>query len=308
MKPLFRYQYSFKAMGGPCSIQLYAESESEAALHAKGAIDEVYRLEAKYSRYRDDSVISKINKTALNGGALQVDEETAGILNYANTVWHESNGLFDVTSGVLRKVWDFKSGRLPSQESINEILPLVGWDKLNWSNGLLAFPLAGIELDFGGIVKEYAADRAADMCLQRGVRHGLVELGGDICVIGPHPNGSPWMVGIRDPRAPDKAIASVPLLKKGGLASSGDYERYMTVKGVRYCHLLNPYTGWPVKSLSGVTVIADQCLISGTATTIAMLKGDQGLEWLESLGLPYLAIDQNGVQHGSLSLPQVSKE
>ena len=286
-------------MGGPCSIQLYAESENEAALHAKSAMDEVYRLEVKYSRYRDDSVISKINAASLRGGEIKVDDETAGILNYAETVLHESKGLFDVTSGVLRKVWDFKSGTLPNQRSIEAILPLVGWDKLNWSNGLLAFPLSGIELDFGGIVKEYAVDRAVAVCLQLGVQHGLVELGGDIRVIGSHPDESPWMVGIRNPRIPEQAIARVPL-QQGGLASSGDYERYMMVNGVRYSHLLNPSTGWPVKSLASVTVVADQCLIAGSATTIAMLKGEQGLAWLELLGLPYLAIDQNGVHHGSL--------
>jgi len=299
MKPLSRFQYRFKAMGGPCSVQLYAESENEAALHAKCAMDEVYRLEAKYSRYRNDSVISEINATSLKGGGMTVDDETAGILNYAATVWHESKGLFDVTSGVLRKVWDFKSGALPSQLSIEAILPLVGWGKLNWNDGLLAFPLAGIELDFGGIVKEYAADRAAAICLQLGIQHGLVELGGDIRVIGPHPDGSPWMVGIRNPRIPEQAIAMVPL-QQGGLASSGDYERYMIVNGVRYSHLLNPSTGWPATSLASVTVVADQCLIAGSATTIAMLKGEQGLEWLESLGLPYLAIDQSGVHHGSI--------
>ena len=300
MKPLSHYKYRFKAMGGPCSIQLYAESENEAALHAKRAMDEVYRLEAKYSRYRDDSVISEINATSLNGGEIKVDDETAGILNYAATVWHESNGLFDVTSGVLRKVWDFKSGALPRQFNIDKILPLVGWDKLNWKNGLLAFPLAGIELDFGGIVKEYAADRAAAICLQLGIKHGLVELGGDIRTIGAHPGESPWMTGIRNPRIPEQAIATVPL-QQGGLASSGDYERYMMVNGVRYSHLLNPHTGWPVKSLASVTVVAEQCLIAGSATTIAMLKGEQGLAWLESLGLPYLAIDQSGVHHGCIS-------
>jgi FAD:protein FMN transferase len=300
MKPLSRYQYRFKAMGGPCSIQLYAESENEAALHAKCVMGEVYRLEAKYSRYRDDSILSKINSASLKGEGITVDDETAGILNYAGTVWHESNGLFDVTSGVLRKAWDFKSGCLPGQKSIETILPLVGWDKLNRNNSLLSFSIPGIELDFGGIVKEYAADRASAICAQRGVQHGMVELGGDIRVVGAHPNEAPWMVGIRNPRIPEQAIAMVPL-QQGGLASSGDYERYMIVNGVRYSHLLNPKTGWPAKSLASVTVVADQCLIAGSATTVAMLKGEEGLEWLESLGLPFLAIDQNGVHHGRIS-------
>ena len=296
-----RYHFRFKAMGGPCSIQFYADSENEASLHAKCAMDEVYRLESKYSRYREDSVISQINRAALEGGEIAVDEETEGLLNYANAVWHESEGLFDVTSGLLRKVWDFKSGQLPLQCELDPVLALIGWDKLVWKDGRLDFPLAGMELDFGGIVKEYASDRVKGICVQRGIKHGLIELGGDISIIGSHPDGKPWMVGIRAPREPDQPIAMVPL-SKGGLASSGDYERFMLVDGVRYSHLLNPITGWPVESLASVTVIADQCVIAGSATTVAMLKGDLGLAWLESLGLPYLAIGRDGQQYGDITI------
>ncbi len=286
-------------MGGPCSIQLYAENESEAAQQADEAMAEVYRLESKYSRYRDDSTLSAINAASIKGQAIAVDDETAGILNYAQTVWQQSGGLFDVTSGVLRRAWNFKSGCLPSQQAIEAILPLVGWDKLQWDGHTLSFPLAGIELDFGGIVKEYAADRVTAVCLQQGVQHGLVELGGDISVIGPHPDGTPWMVGVRNPRAPEQAIATIPLYQ-GGMASSGDYERFMVVDGVRYSHLLNPTTGWPETSFASVTVTAERCVIAGSATTVAMLKGGDGEAWLDSLGLPYLAIDQDGKQQGHI--------
>lgn len=287
-------------MGGPCSIQLYADSENAASLHAKSAMDEVYRLEAKYSRYREDSVISQINRVAIAGGDIDVDQETAGLLNYADAVWQESEGLFDVTSGVLRQVWDFKSGQLPLQSQLDVILQRIGWDKLIWKEGRLSFPLAGIELDFGGIVKEYACDRVRSICVARGIQHGLIELGGDISAIGPHPDGKPWMVGIRAPRKPDQPIAMVPL-DRGGLASSGDYERFMLINGKRYSHLLNPITGWPVESLASVTVIAEQCVVAGSATTVAMLKGDQGLAWLTSLGLPYMAIGRDGQQYGDIA-------
>ena len=264
-------------------------------------MDEVYRLESKYSRYRDDSIISEINRAALTGGEVSVDDETAGLLSYAETVWRESEGLFDVTSGLLRQVWNFKSGCLPSQSDVDAVLAKVGWHKLSWHDGVLSFPLAGVELDFGGVVKEYASDRVKAICLQRGVKHGLVELGGDIGVIGTHPDGKPWEVGIRNPRNPGQPIAMVPL-QTGGLASSGDYERYMMVGGKRYSHLLNPATGWPVESLASVTVMAEQCIIAGSATTVAMLKGPLGLEWLESLGLPYLAIDKDGQQYGDVAI------
>lgn len=292
-----RYHFRFKAMGGPCSIQFYADSENEASLHAKCAMDEVYRLEKKYSRYRDDSVISQINRVSLEGGVLKVDEETAGLLNYAHAAWQESEGLFDVTSGILRQAWDFKSGQLPLQQELDSLLPRVGWHKLSWKEGMLSFPVAGIELDFGGIVKEYACDRVKGICIERGIQYGLIELGGDISIIGPQPDGTPWHVGIRAPRSPGQPIAMVPLLS-GSLASSGDYERFMYIDGVRYSHLLNPKTGWPVESLASVTVIADPCVVAGSATTIAMLKGHEGLAWLEALGLPYLAIDRDGQHYG----------
>jgi thiamine biosynthesis lipoprotein len=158
-----------------------------------------------------------------------------------------------------------------------------------------------MQVDFGGLVKEYAADRAAGVCRQRGVRAGLVDLGGDLRVVGAHPDGAPWRVGIRHPRRPGSAAASVSLIG-GAIASSGDYERCMIVDGERYSHLLDPRTGWPVRGLAGVSVAASHCLIAGAASTIAMLKGEaEGPAWLDGLGLPNLRVDQAGAISGTLS-------
>jgi thiamine biosynthesis lipoprotein len=158
-----------------------------------------------------------------------------------------------------------------------------------------------MELDFGGFVKEYAADRVADLCRRAGARHGLVDLGGDLAVIGPHPDGSPWVIGIRDPRAPTTAMASVRL-SSGAIATSGDYERCMVVDGVRYAHVLDPRTGTPVTGLRSASVVADRCLVAGTATTIALLKGAAaGVRWLDDLGLPNLRMDDSGHLSGTLA-------
>jgi thiamine biosynthesis lipoprotein len=158
-----------------------------------------------------------------------------------------------------------------------------------------------MELDFGGLVKEYTVDRLAERCREFGIEHGLVDLGGDVRVIGPHPDGRPWVVGIRNPRAPEVAMSKISLVE-GGLASSGDYERFMIVDGVRYCHILDPRSGWPVQGLSSVSVFASHCLIAGTATTIAMLKGQRdGIRWLDELGLPNLRMDREGRVSGTLS-------
>jgi thiamine biosynthesis lipoprotein len=157
-----------------------------------------------------------------------------------------------------------------------------------------------MQLDFGGYVKEYAADRVAALCRELGLCHGLVDLGGDLAVVGPHPDGSAWRVGIRHPRAAAGAIASLALAS-GGIATSGDYERCLLVDGRRYSHLLNPKTGWPVRGLASVTVAANHCLIAGTASTVAMLKGRRGAAWLDRLGLPSLRVDARGNLSGSLA-------
>ena len=281
-------------MGSVCEVRLYAADSHQAQTVAGIAQAEVRRLEKIYSRYLDDSVTTRINRSAGEARGVEVDAETAGLLDYAHAAWEQSEGLFDITSGVLRRVWDFKTGRIPSQDEVDETLQLIGWSKVRWQRPHVSLPLKGMELDFGGYVKEYAADRAAQACLDAGARHGFVELGGDIALIGPHPDGAPWEVGIRNPRNPDIAIARIAL-GSGGIASSGDYERYFERDGKRYCHILNPLTGWPVTSLAGVSVVAEQCLIAGTATTIAMLKGtEEGPQWLKDLGLRHLYIDASG--------------
>jgi thiamine biosynthesis lipoprotein len=295
------WRLRFKAMGSPCELHLHADSAARFEADAAAARAEVERLEQKYSRYREDSLASRINASAGNPEGVEVDPETAALLDYAALAWRQSGGLFDASSGVLRRAWNLRSGRLPEPAEIDALRALVGWNKLQWQRPRLVLPLAGMELDFGGFVKEYAADRVATLCRERGVRHGLVDLGGDLAVVGPHPDGSPWRVGIRDPRAPESAIASLALVA-GGVATSGDYERCMVVDGRRYAHILDPRTGWPVEGLASVTVVASHCLVAGTASTVAMLKGRRaGPAWLDRLGLPSLRVDAEGRLSGALA-------
>ncbi|MEN9680901.1 MAG: hypothetical protein RLZZ627_794, partial [Pseudomonadota bacterium] len=285
-RPLYLLEQAFSAMGSPCEIKLYADSRSRARHVAGRVIDEVERLEAKYSRYRAESFLSQINRVAQEGGSVSVDAETAGLLDYVATCWHQSDGLFDVTSGLLRKAWKFKDQSLPDPDAIQALLKHVGWHRLSWQSPKLSFPEPGLELDLGGAVKEYAVDRVAGLCWDSGIRHGLINLGGDIKVIGPHPNGQPWAIGIRHPRHPNE-IARTVYLKRGAMASSGDYERCIVVDGMRYGHVLNPKTGWPVSGLASVSVVAEFCVVAGSASTIAMLMQEQGSDWLQSIGVVY---------------------
>jgi FAD:protein FMN transferase len=297
-------RYSFRAMGSPCELLLHGASRADIDPVAEAARALIERLEQKYSRYREDSVLSAINRSAGDPEGVLVDDETALLLDYAATAHAQSGGLFDATSGSLRRVWNLRSGRVPEQAEIRAQLARVGWQRVRWERPRFALPVAGMELDFGGFVKEYAVDLVADLCRARGVPHGLVDLGGDLHAIGPHPSGEPWMVGICDPDRPEHAIASVGLFR-AALATSGDYERCMVVDGVRYTHILDPHTGWPIAGgLRSASVIADRCLVAGTATTIAMLKGARdGARFLDGLGLASLRVHPDGRTSGSLARP-----
>ena len=254
------------------------------------------------SRYRPDSLISEINRVAATGGEIEVDAETAGLFDYADTCYRQSDGLFDITSGVLRRAWRFDHGELPDQSLIDELLEMVGWDKLRWHGPHLSFPLPGMEIDLGGVVKEYAADRAATVCTSAGLHSAIVNLGGDIRIVGPRPDGSPWIVGLQHPREKDALLQNMEIYQ-GGLATSGDYERCIEVDGERYSHILNPRTGWPVRHLATVSVVGDFCLIAGSASTIGMLKEADGPQWLQDLGLPHVWMDATGRSGGRWTGP-----
>ncbi len=295
------YSFPFSAMGTECNLHLYAGTCSRAGEVFQLAISEVHRIEERYSRYRPESVLSRINCIANTGGSITVDEETAGLLNYAYSCYTNSNGLFDITSGLFRKAWDFTSNRLPEQETIDNLLPKIGLDKVLWEYPVLTFLVPGMELDLGGIGKEYAVDRAAEICLAQGIQHGLVELGGDITVIGPHPDDAPWLIGIQNPEKSESVLATIEI-HQGALASSGDYERCIKIGGKSYGHIINPLNGWPAHGLSSVSVIAGQCMVAGAISTIAMLKGTAGSQWLSDMGSPHLWMDKDGKVGGSLNL------
>ena len=297
--PLTLHRFPFQAMGSPCEIQLFAPDEVRARRAADAAIADVARLEARYSRYRHDSLLSNINRIAARGGSLEVDAETASLLNYAATCYAESDGLFDITSGILRLAWRFDRAQLPDAAEIAALKARMGWQRLRWEAPRLVFPEPGLELDFGGVVKEYAVDRAAALCIELGMRHGVVNLGGDIKVIGPRADGQPWRIGIKHPRS-STTLLDTDELSDGALASSGDYERCIVVDGVRYGHILNPLSGWPVRHLAAVSVVADFCVIAGSASTIAMLKEEAGAAWLAALGLRHLWVDVDGRSGGDL--------
>ena len=289
------FRIPFKAMASACELVLAVDDEPEAQAMAAAAIAEVQRIEAKYSRYQPESIVSRINAAA-GGQAVACDEETWSLLSYADSLYQSSDGLFDITSGVLRRAWNFYDHRLPASADLEALRQLIGWRRVEREGQAVRLPEAGMELDFGGFGKEYAADRAGAVLAAKGLHHGYVNLAGDMRVLGPKPDGSPWMIGIQDPRDKTAILATIPV-DRGGLATSGDYERFFELDGKRYCHILDPRSGQPVTHWRTVSVVAPLAVVAGNCATIAMLKQSEGLAFLEACGMNYLAVDQSGTVH-----------
>jgi thiamine biosynthesis lipoprotein len=287
------HRFTFRAMAAENEVQVHAEDAAHASMAAQAAIAEVKRIEAKYSRYLPGSVVSRINDAAGRDG-VQVDDETRVLLDFAHACHEQSGGLFDATSGVLRRAWRFDGDRVPTDEELAPLVALIGWRHVEREGRTVRLAKAGMQLDFGGFGKEYAVDRAAAVLASHGARSALVNLAGDLMALGPQPGDEPWQVGIQHPRKPATLIARLPLTA-GAIATSGDYERYMEVDGLRHSHVLDPRTGRSVASFQSVTAHAPTCLVAGSATTIAMLLGErQGRAWLDTSGLKHFCIGASG--------------
>jgi len=279
----------FRAMGGPCEVLVETGDPGEARAVAERVADCAWRIEDKYSRYRRGNVVDEINTAG--GRPVTVDEETAKLLDFAATLYDLSDGLFDITSGVLRRAWTFDGGtRVPTQAEIDALLPLVGWDKVQWNRPKLRLP-PGMQLDFGGIGKEYAVDQAVQIARNICSRGSLVNFGGDLAVSRPRAEGRPWRVGIANPALRARAASRVLDLRQGALATSGDTHRFVLADGTRYSHILNPRSGWPVRDAPrSVTVAAGTCTQAGMLTTLAVLAGKDAERFLDAELVPHWVI------------------
>jgi thiamine biosynthesis lipoprotein len=276
----------FVAMASPCEVLIDHAPASLAQQVLNTVAAEAWRIERRFSRYRSDSAVHSINENA--GTEVVVDEECANLLDFAATLTRLSAGAFDITSGVLRKAWTFDGGdRVPSQAQVDALLGSVGWHKVEWRRPLLRLQ-PGMQIDFGGIGKEYAVDAAANRAAQ--IAPGLsclINFGGDVAVRSARQYDEPWRVGIES-FAGTGAAERVVKLSRGALATSGDSRRFVCRDGHRYSHILDARTGWPVRNAPhSITVAADTCTQAGTVTTLAMLQGENAEQMLRESGLQY---------------------
>jgi FAD:protein FMN transferase len=279
----------FTAMASPCELLVETENRELAAALLRQTRDEALRIESKFSRYLRDNIVYKIN--ASSGQPVEVDAETAQLLNFAHRLYELSDGLFDITSGVLRAAWTFNgSDRIPEQRDIDPLLQCVGWERVLWKPPLLTLQ-SGMQIDFGGIGKEYAVDRAVQIIRSQTDTPCLVNFGGDLAVTGARRNDLSWHVGIESVSTPGALSDQGIALNQGALATSGDVRRYLLKDGMRYGHILNPKTGWPVAGAPrSVTVAAATCTEAGMLSTLGMLQGAGCEQFLQNENIPFWCI------------------
>lgn len=276
------YETRFPLMGGGAFVQFVDDRGLEEAERIARSVErEAQRIEVKFSRYREKSVVSDINR---NSGRtpVAVDEETDMLVRSALDLSRLTGGRFDPTVGALRRIWDFQRGRVPSAEEISESLLLVDAGAVSTRDRTVFLRRAGMEIDLGGVGKEYAVDRAAELLRAEGIGAAIVSFAGDVRTIGHRGDGHPWNVGVTDPRDRDRCRFSVRVLGDAGVATSGDYERSFVKNGVRYHHILDATTGWPARGVASATVVAATAFRAGCYSTAALLLGpDDGLALLE---------------------------
>ena len=275
----------FAAMASPCELLLDGGDRAGMERALARVAKEAWRIESKFSRYRYDNIVHRINSAG--GRPTEVDEETALLLDFADTCYRLSEGRFDITSGALRAVWRFDgSDRIPEPQAVAEVLRRVGWKKLTWRKPILTMP-DGMEVDFGGIGKEYAVDRCFELLRVETRWPFLLNFGGDLRVSGPRASGAPWRIGVEDPTMQQPGAARIEL-RQGAMATSGDSRRYLLRDGRRYSHILDPRSGWPVAGAPrSVTVAAPTTIEAGMLATLASLQGENAEDFLKRQQVPY---------------------
>lgn len=280
------------------------------------AVSEIARLEGLWSVYRSQSTISQLGRSA-GVQAIDIDADTSRILSMAKRFSEMTGGSFDVTAAPLLALWSEAAarGHLPDRAEIERLLPLVDSRDIELRPGPQAFlKQRGQRVDLGGIGKGYAADRCVALYRQNGIRHALINLGGNVAVMGRKPDGAPWRVGIQAPHGPRGEWIGYLDAEDCSIVTSGSYERYFEIAGIRYSHIVNPLTGVPVMSdAASVTIVstssacgdalATACMVLGIERSLALIRkatapeGLLGAVLIDTHGQVYVTGDLEGRFH-----------
>lgn len=274
----------FPAMGTACRVDFAAPTGAAANEFRTEAETWVRGFEARFSRFREDSLVSRINRAA-GREWVPIDKEAESLFALCDWFHWVTRGVFDPSALPLLRLWDYRAAQpqVPGDTAVREALARVGWRRVQRAPGRMFLPEPGMAIDLGGIAKEYAVDRVFEMARARGLRHVLVNFGHDLRVGGEPPEGGPWRIGLEDPREPGQCWGGLALTERA-VTTSGNYLRYFEAGGRRYGHIVDPRTGYPADNgCTSASAIAPTCTEAGILSTAALiLGGDDGLRLLES--------------------------
>jgi len=282
---LKEYSRNEKLMGSAFQFIVAANNAATGTELLNSCADEVRRIEELLTTFKETSQTSLINRNA-GKDFVDVDEEVYQLIERSIHLSKLSGGAFDISSGVLKKLYRFQGEQfsLPSPAAIRQSLSKTGYKKIRLSppNKVL-LSIEGMQIGFGAIGKGYAADKVKSMLIQKGVQCGVVNASGDLTAWGTRPNGEPWKTGIADPVDPSKIMLWLPVNGQS-VATSGNYIQYFEVNGIRYSHNIDPLTGIPVKGIKSVTIICPSAeLGDALATAVTVMGRKAGLHLINQL-------------------------
>ena len=299
------YKSQTKLMGSAFEFVVVAEDAQHGARLLKQCADEVRRIEHLLTEFNEGSETGRINRAA-GCEPISVSAETYDLIHRCQNLSKLTNGAFDISSGLLKKLYHFKCGtfELPTGEAIRESLRRTGYRKIHLGTGhRVGLKVTGMHIGFGAIGKGYAADKVKEVMKKEGVESGVINAGGDLTVWGQRANGMAWNVGIAHPDNPTRMICWLPLIGQS-IATSGDYEQHFEYNGVRYSHNINPRTGYPVTSIRSVSVISPAAELSdGLATAVMVMGVEAGLHLINQLPKTHCIIfDAKNKSHHSKNI------
>lgn len=260
------------------TVTIKAEASPGDVQQAFEAIKKINFLMNDYDPQSEISTLSRKRE-------LKVSSDLKEVILRAIHFSRLTEGAFDITVGPLVSLWQKmeKEGRLPTPEQIRDALSVVGYQDIKVSDDTIVLGRKGMRLDVGGIAKGYAVDKAIEVLKERGIKNALVDAGGDMYCLGNGPDGK-WRVGIQHPRKMEK-VAEIIEVKDRGVATSGDYRRYYSIKGRRFGHIIDPVTGWTVQDRpDSVTIIApDATSADALATGVFVLGPEKGMKLINNL-------------------------
>ncbi len=279
-----RYVCQFSVMSTDAGIMVTADTKASARQMISRAVSRITRVTRLMSTYRDDSDISRINAKG-EEGPVKVDGKTLHVLRASKDFYRLTNGAFDITYAPLRTLWQraAQNGKLPSKRKITNVLRRISSDNLILSDNSAQLAVQGMELDLGGIAKGFAVDEAAHRLKKAGIDSALVDIGGDMRVIGRRSDGQKWRIKVRDPR-PGTHEPIMLRLEDAAVATSGDYVRYFHIGDRRFSHIIDPRTGRPARTVPSATVIAPEAITADAlATALSIMDPDHALNLINSM-------------------------